>query len=91
MIFITTYKIKPFLGKAETKELMSVFARVGEGPGTIAHYVAVDGSHGIVVAESDDLEPAYANLQNYTQWVEYDTTPVLKVEQAVPHIMAALS
>jgi hypothetical protein len=91
MIFITTYKIKPFLGKAETKELMSVFAREGEGPGATAHYVAADGSHGLVISEADDLEPAYANLQNYTQWVEYDTKAMLRVEQAVPHIMAALS
>jgi hypothetical protein len=91
IIFITTYKIKPFLSKAETKELMSVFARVGAGPGTTAHYIAADGSHGVVIGEVDDLEPGYANQQNYTEWVEYDTTPVLKVEQAVPHIMAPLS
>jgi hypothetical protein len=91
MIFITTYKIKPFLSKAETKELMSTFARVGPGPGTTAHYVAADGSHGLVIGEADDLEGGYANLQNYTQWVEYETRPVLTVEQAVPHIMAALS
>ena len=31
------------------------------------------------------------NIQNYTQWVEYDTKPVLKVEQAVPLIMDAIS
>jgi len=91
VIFITTYKVKPFLSKSETKELMSVFQRVGAGPGATAHYVAADGSHGLVISESDDLEDAYGNLQNYTQWVEYDTTPVLKVEQAVPHIMAVLS
>ena len=91
MIFITTYKIKPFLGKDETRKLLDVFAKQGEGPGTTAHYVAADGSHGVVISEADDLEPAYANIQHYTQWVEYDTKVVLKVEQAVPHIMAALS
>jgi hypothetical protein len=91
MIFVTTYKIKPFLSKEETRELLSVFAKEGEGPGTIAHYVAADGSHGVVISEADDLEPAYRNIQNYTQWVEYDTKAVLKVEQAVPHIMDALS
>ena len=53
--------------------------------------MATDGSHGVVISEADDLEPAYANPQNYTQWIEYDTTPVLKVNQAVPHIVAALS
>jgi hypothetical protein len=91
MIFITTYKIKPFLSKDETRKLMSVFAKEGPGPGTTAHYVAVDGSHGVVISESDDLEAAYRNIQNYTEWVEYDTTVALTVEQAVPHIMDALS
>jgi len=91
MIFITTYKVKPYISDAETKKVLEVFAQEGEGPGTIAHYVATDGSHGVVISEADDLEPAYENLQHYTQWIEYDTTPVLKVQQAVPHIMAALS
>jgi hypothetical protein len=91
MIFITTYKIKPFLSKDETKKLMSVFAKEGPGPGTTAHYVAVDGSEGVVISENDDLEAAYRNIQNYTEWVEYDTKAVLAIEQAVPHIMDALS
>ena len=91
MIFITTYKIRPFLTKAETSELLGVFAKEGPGPGTTAHYVAADGSHGLVISENDDLEGAYRNIQNYTQWVEYDTKPVLKVEQAVPLIMDAIS
>ena len=34
---------------------------------------------------------AYRNIQNYTQWVEYDTKVMLKVEEAVPQIMDALS
>jgi hypothetical protein len=91
MIFITTYKIKPFLSNDETRKLLSVFAKEGEGPGTTAHYVAADGSHGVVISENDDVEAAYRNIQNYTQWVEYETKVVLKVEQAVPLIMDALS
>ncbi len=91
MIFITTYRVKPFLSKDETKKLMSVFAKEGPGPGTTAHYVAVDGSRGVVISESDDVEAAYRNIQNYTEWIEYDTTVVLKIEQAVPHILDALS
>ena len=91
MVFITTYKLKPFLGKSEMRELMGVFAEVGSGPGTTAHYVAADGSHGVVIAEHDDVEAAYRNLLNYTQWIEYDTKVMLKVEQAVPHVMDSLS
>jgi Domain of unknown function (DUF3303) len=90
MIFLTTYKIKPFLGKEETKELMEVFAKEGAGPGATAHYVAADGSHGVVISESDDVEGAYRNILNYTEWVEYDTKPMLTVEQALPHIAESL-
>jgi hypothetical protein len=91
VIFITTYKIKPFLSNEETKRLLEVFAQAGPGPGTTAHYVAADGSHGVVISENDDVVAAYRNIQNYTQWVEYDTSVVLKIEDAVPQIMDALS
>jgi hypothetical protein len=91
MIFITTYKIKPFLSKDETRKLLDVFAKEGAGPGTTAHYVAADGSHGLVIADTDDIEAAYRNIQNYTQWVEYDTKVVLTVEKAVPLLMDALA
>ena len=90
MIFLTTYKIKPYLSNEETKKLLQVFASEGPGPGTTAHYVAADGSHGVVVADTDDVAGAYRNLQNYTQWVEYDSTVMLPVEEAVPLIMEAL-
>jgi hypothetical protein len=83
MIFITTYKIKPFLSNEETKTLLEVFAKAGPGPGTTAHYVAADGSHGVVIAETDDLVSAYRNIQNYTQWVEYDTKVMLKIGSPV--------
>jgi hypothetical protein len=91
MILVTTYKLKPFLSNEETKELMGVFAKEGAAPGTTAHYVAADGSHGIVIAETDDVEGGYRNLLNYTQWIEYDSKVMLTVEQAVPLIMAALA
>ena len=86
MIFITTYRIKQ-LSKDETKELMGVFADKGVPSTVKAHYVAADGSHGVVIAEADDLEEAYRNILNYAEWIEYDTKPYLTIEQAVPHIM----
>ena len=90
MVFVTTYKIKPYISNEETKKLLQVFAEDGPGPGTTAHYVAADGSHGVVVADTDDVAGAYRNLQNYTQWVEYDSKVMLPVEEAVPLIMEAL-
>ncbi len=90
MVFVTTYKIKPYISNEETKKLLQVFAENGPGPGTTAHYLAADGSHGVVVADTDDVAGAYRNLQNYTQWVEYDSKVMLPVEEAVPLIMEAL-
>jgi hypothetical protein len=91
MIFVTTYKVRPFLSKAETRKLLDVFAKQGTGPGATAHYVAADGSHGLVVSDTDDIAGAYRNIQNYTEWVEYDSKAMLKVEEAVPLIMESLA
>ena len=91
MIFLTTYKVRPFLSKAETRKLLDVFAKQGTGPGATAHYVAADGSHGVVVSDTDDIAGAYRNIQNYTEWVEYDSKVMLKVEEAVPLIMESLA
>ena len=91
MILMTTYRIKPYLSDEETKKLLEVFAKEGPGPGTTAHYVAADGSHGVVISDTDDVAGGYRNIQNYTEWVEYDTKVMLTVEQAVPLIMESLA
>jgi hypothetical protein len=91
MILVTTYKLKPFLDKAETKQLLDVFAKEGAGPGATAHYVAADGSHGVIVSETDDVAGSYRNILNYTQWVEYDTEVMLSIEEALPLIADSLA
>ncbi len=85
MIFITTYRIKQ-LSKAETKTLMGVFAENGVPSTVTAHYLSADGSQGLVISEADDLQEAYRNILNYSEWIEYETKPYLTIEQAVPHI-----
>jgi hypothetical protein len=91
MILMTTYRVKPFLSKTETRELLDVFAKEGPGPGVTAHYAAADGSHGVVISETDDVAGGYRNIQNYTQWVEYDTKVMLNIEEAVPLIIESLA
>jgi len=86
VIFITTYRIKQ-LSRDETKKLMGVFAEKGVPSTVRAHYVAADGSQGLVISEADDLEEAYRNLLNYSEWIEYDTKPYLTIERAVANIM----
>ena len=87
MIFVTTYRLKPHLTKEEQKNLMSVYAKVGNTPGTTAHYVNADGGGGVVIAQSDDPKEGYANLLNYAQWMEFETKVMLKVEDALPVIL----
>ncbi len=91
MHFVTTYKVKPYITQEETKELMAVFAANGEGPGTIAHYVAADGSHGVVISEVDDASVAYKSVLPYAQWIEYHSVPVVTIDDAVPHILEQLA
>ena len=59
-------------------------------PGTIAHYVAADGSHGVVINEIDDAAVAYKSIPSFTEWIDYQTVPVLTIEEAVPHILETL-
>lgn len=91
MILITTYRVKPFLSKDQTRKLMDTFAKEGPGPGVTAHYVAADSSHGVVISDTDDVAGGFRNIQNYGEWVEYDTKVMLTVEQAVPLIMDSLA
>ena len=86
MIFITTYRIKS-LSRDETKKLMGVFSEKGVPSTVRAHYLSADGSQGLVISEADDLQEAYRNILNYSEWIEYDTKPFLTIEQAVPLIM----
>lgn len=86
MILITTYRIKQ-LSRDETKTLMATFADKGVPSTVKAHYMSTDGSRGLVISEADDLQEAYRNILNYSEWIEYDTKPYLTIEQAVPLIM----
>ena len=90
MLFITTYRTKPFLSREETREMMEVFGEAGTGPGTIAHYVFADGGGGVVISESSPADD-YRNTLNYTPWVQFETTPVLSIDDALPHLMDVLS
>ena len=91
MIFITTYRVKPYLSRDETKDLMDLFAKEGSAPGTTAHYVAADGSHGVVISESDDAAEGYRAILPYAPYIQYETSVMLTIDQAVPHILDVLS
>ncbi len=89
MLFLTTYRTKPFLSKDEQKELLDLFAKHGAAPGTIAHYVSADNSTGWVVVEADDASGGFATVVKYEQYIEFTTTPILTIDDALPDMMEA--
>ena len=91
MIFTTTYRAKPLITMAETAEMMAAIAEAGSAPGELAHYLAADGSHGVVISDTDDVALSHRNNQNHAQWIEFDSDVMLTLEQAAPNILDALA
>ncbi|MGA7418012.1 MAG: DUF3303 family protein [Acidimicrobiales bacterium] len=89
MLFLTTYRTKPFLSKGEQKELLDLFAQHGAAPGTIAHYVSADNSTGWAITEAEDASGGFATVVKYEQYIEFETKPVLAIDDALPHMMEA--
>ena len=91
MLIVTTYRVKPYISKEETTELMAVFAEQGATPGEIAHYVHTDGGGGVVITEADDILPGYRNNLKYAEWLEFDSKIVVRVDDAVGPILESLA
>jgi hypothetical protein len=89
MLFMTTYRVKPHLSRNETKKLLELFGKVGEAPGTVAHYVAADNSVGWAITDQEDASSGYAATLQYSEYIEFDTKPVLTMENALPHLLEA--
>jgi len=90
MLYVTTYSIRGKRTKKRIGALMSVFGERGDIPGTIAHYTALDGTGGYLIIESDDEAALYQATLAYQEWLELETTPIMTIEDAVPHLLASL-
>ena len=90
MLFVTKYKIIGDRTKDRTAALMTVFSERGPLPGTVAQYNAVDGSFGFVILDTDDVGALYDASLAYGEWLELETTPIIAIDEAVPHILASL-
>jgi fermentation-respiration switch protein FrsA (DUF1100 family) len=91
MLFITEYRLKPHMSKAEVARLMDVFGKRGPGPGETAHYVRVDSTGGFTVSDLEDSTAAYESALAYTEFITFTVTPVLKIDDAVGPITNYLS
>ena len=90
MLYMTRYSIRGERTKERIGALMSVFGERGEIPGTIAHYTALVGSGGLLIIDSDDQAALYQATLAYQEWLDLKTTPIMAIEDAVPHIVASL-
>ena len=91
MKYVMDYSFKPHMGKDDTARMMETFATVGEAPGRTQHLVRIDGQGGTVIGETDDLEAVFRSVLSYSEWVEFDISAVLAVDDAVPQIMDYLA
>lgn len=86
MLFATRYTFKGDRTPDSTKALLAVFAQRGEAAGEIAHYVNADGRGGLLISENDSMQSAYEDALVYQQWIDFETTPILTIEEAMPTI-----
>lgn len=90
MMFVSKYSVRGERTKERIGALMSVFGEQGGIPGTVAHYVGLDSSFGFVIVETDDQAGLYQATLAYQEWLDIEMTPIMAVEDAVPHIVASL-
>jgi hypothetical protein len=89
MLFMTTYRVKPYLSRSEAKKLLDLFGKVGAAPGTVAHYVSADNSVGWTVTDQEDATSGYLATLQYSDYIEFETKPILTIEDALPHLLTA--
>ncbi len=89
MLMATRYTFKGDQSPDSVKALLAVFAERGAAEGQIAHYVSADGRGGLIIADVQDQQAGYENALAYQQWMDFQTTPILTIDDAMPAIMAA--
>ena len=87
MLFATRYTFKGDQSPKSVKALLAVFAERGPAQGQIAHYVAADGRGGLIISENDSMQQSYEDALHYQQWMDFETIPVLTIDDALPSIL----
>jgi len=90
MLFMTEYRLKQHMPKADVKRLMDIFGKRGAVEGEIANYVRADGLGGYTISESDSLSAAYADVLAYSEYMTFSINPIMKIDDAVGPIFEYL-
>jgi hypothetical protein len=83
MLFVTRYTFKGDQSPDSVKALLAVFAEQGPGEGEIAHYILADGRGGFTISEAESVQEAYEGSLRYAQWMDFETTPILTIDDAM--------
>lgn len=90
MLFVTDYRFRPHMTKGDDKRLMDLFTAKGASPGELAHYVRVGGNGGVVISEISDVNEIFSYLLNFTEFMEFEISPALKIDDAVGPLLSFL-
>jgi hypothetical protein len=82
-LVLTTYRYKSGLNEDDFKVLTKRFREVGNPPGVVAHYERLDGSGGVLVQDVQaDPEATYRGILQYAAWIEFESTPMVMMDEA---------
>jgi len=87
---MTTYRYRDGLSADDLRELTTKFTKVGNFPGTLAHYTRLDGRGGFTVSEfqkEDDQAAVFENTIAYGPWIDFEIIPVTTMADALPSIL----
>jgi hypothetical protein len=91
MHYVVNYTLTGERTKEKTAELMAIFAKRGNNDSTIAHWVYADGGGGFLIADGTEMDLLYQDALAYSTWMEFSSTPIISIEDAVPQIVAWMS
>ena len=88
MLLLSTHRVESHLFRADFQRLVDEAGKRGRLLGEVAHYVHTDGSGGSLLSEVNDIGPRYESLLTYTEHMEFDVAPVLKIDDAVGPLLS---
>ena len=84
MKFITTWKFLPGAVPTAAKQFLATGGEPPEGSKILGRWHFCDLSGGVVLVETDDPRSAYETSVQWSDSIEFNTTPVVEDEEIGP-------
>ena len=89
MLFLTTYRVKPYLPRSEVEKLLDLFGKAGAAPGNHRPLCCGRQFGRMGCRRNEDAVTGYEASLLYSEYIEFDTKPVLTIEDALPSLLEA--